>query len=85
MTENYKDGAEAFNCYFCSVGENFSLDIVEHYDLRQYLPNVNYNLYENVDLATPAELMEILRHFDANSKGNDGVLEDFLEESFLTS
>ena len=32
---------------------------------------MNYNLYENFDLATPAELMEILRQFDANSKGSD--------------
>ena len=63
VAENSKEIAKAFNCYFCSVGENLSLAIVEHYDFRQYLPNVNYNLYENFDLATPVELMEILRQF----------------------
>ena len=73
VMENPKEIAEALNCYFCSVGENLSLDIVEHHDFRQNLPNVTYNLYVNFDLATLAELMEILRQFDANSKGSDGV------------
>ena len=60
VKENSKEIALAHNCYFCCVWERLSLGIVEHYDFRQYLPNVNYNLYENFDLATPAELMEIL-------------------------